>query len=65
MEVFDDAVKAQARIVELQNAGAGNPRLLQVERLSAFDRRDNPPKPPEWTRAKVGNKDLLLVQYER
>lgn len=65
IEVFDDPVKAQARLVELQNAGAVNPRMIPVTRLSAFDRRDNPPEPPDWVRAKSGSKDLLVVQYER
>lgn len=65
IEVFDDPVKAQARLVELQNAGATSPRMIEVKRLSAYDRRDNPPEPPDWIRTKSGNKDLLVVQYER
>ena len=64
IEVFDDPVKAQARLIELQKAGALNPRKLQVERLSGFDRRDGPPDPPEWIRGKVAS-DLLVIQYER
>ena len=65
IEVFDDPVKAQARLVELRQAGAGNPRVLQVERLSAVDRRSEPPKPEDWTRRRIAGADLQVVQYER
>jgi hypothetical protein len=64
IEVFEDPVKAQARLIELQNAGAINPRKLQVEKLSAYDRRDAPPEPADWIRTR-GAGDLLVIQYER
>ena len=64
IEVYEDPVKAQARLIELQRAGAINPRKLQVGSLSAFDRRDNPPDPSDWIRVR-GASDLLVIQYER
>jgi hypothetical protein len=65
IEIFDDPVKAQARLIELQQAGASNPRLLQAERLSAVDRRSNPPAPEDWIRRKIADAELQIVQYER
>ena len=65
IEVFDDPIKAQARLVELREAGARNPRLLQVDRLSAVDRRSDPPDPEDWTRRKIADRELQVVQYER
>lgn len=65
IEVFDDPIKAQARLVELRQADAGNPRLMQVDRLSAVDRRSDPPDPEDWTRRKIADRELQVVQYER
>ena len=65
IEVFDDPIKAQARLVELRQADAGNPRLMQVDRLSAVDRRSDPPDPEDWTRRKIADMELQVVQYER
>lgn len=64
LEVYDNQVKAEARVIDLQNNGASNPRLLKVERLAAYDLRVPPPEPPDWIRTKA-NADLFLVQYER
>jgi hypothetical protein len=64
LEIFDNVEAAQVRLIELQRAGAINPRKLQVERLAAYDRRKNPEDPPEWVREKATT-ELFLVQYER
>jgi len=65
IEIFDDPVKAQARLIELQQAGASNPRLLLAERLSAVDRRSDPPAPEDWIRRKIADAELQIIQYER
>lgn len=64
LEIYDNQVKAEARVIDLQNNGASNPRLLKVERLAAYDLRADSPAPVDWIRIKT-NADMFVVQYER
>ena len=69
IEVWDDLLQAQARLVELQKPGSGatNAKLLgPCDRFFAQDRRVNlpPPPPPDWERL-ANLKPLHVIQYEK